>query len=281
MGQRARPIISIGDALTATPGASGSLLALVEIRSGRDSEVFAQEHRRRDMLLWVAGLEYASDIRRRLGVSMRMTANPASSVRDAMAESQITTLILEWPTIGSQRRHGLSDLARQLLPDRTTDVLLVRSNPRIENQAIGPRSILASIRGGPSARVVAATAAALADVFGSVLTLLHIQSPGQHPDRSRREWQSFEQIVDELSRPGTIVTVRRRENPATAILEDAAGHDLIMIGSRLHPLNPSALIGHEMNRVLRHLDAPVVMIRAKHSAGSDVARVAASNGKGG
>ena len=85
MGQRARPIISIGDALTASPGASGSLLALVEIRSGRDSEVFAQERRRRDMLLWVAGLEYASDVRRRLGVSMRMTANPASSVRDACA----------------------------------------------------------------------------------------------------------------------------------------------------------------------------------------------------
>src|SRR5437879_6666641 len=118
MGQMARPAISIGDALASSPGGSGNLLGLVEIRAGRDNEVFAQEQRRRDMLRWISGLEYGGDIRRRLSVTLRMTANAASSIRDAIAETEATTLVLEWPSVASPRRHGLSDLTRQLLPTR-------------------------------------------------------------------------------------------------------------------------------------------------------------------
>lgn len=280
MGQMARPIIGIGDALASPPGASGSLLALVEIRSGRENEVFAQEQRRRDMLTWVAGLEYSGEVRRRLSVSLRMAANVASSVRDAIAESETTSLVLEWPTIASRRRHGLSDLVRQLMPDGTTDVLFVRSHPQAPNKVIAPRSILASIRGGPNARAVAFTAAALADAFGSVLTVLHIQSGSQHPDRSRREWQSFEEIVDELNRPGTIVTVRRRASPAAGILEEAAGHELLMLGSRHDPASHNVIVGRDLHRMLRHLDAAVVMVKAKHANRSAPARVIAANGHG-
>src|SRR5262249_49431025 len=184
MGQMARPIISVGDALASAPGADGRLLALVDIRSGRDNEVFAQERRRRNLLLWVAGLEYSSDIRRRMGVSLRLTANVASSIRDAIAEYETTTLVLAWPTTPSARRHGVADLTRQLVPDGSTDVFFVRSNRRTQNQAVAPRSILATIRGGSGARVVAFAAAALADAYGSVLTLLHVQTGAQHPDRS-------------------------------------------------------------------------------------------------
>jgi nucleotide-binding universal stress UspA family protein len=278
MGQAARPIISLGDALATSPGASGHMLALVDIRSGRDNGVFAQQQRRRDTLLWLAGQEYSNDARHRMGLSLRMTANVASSVRDAVAEYGTTILVLEWPTTSSSRRHGLIDLTRQLLPDDATDLLFVRPNPRAPNQVIAPRSILASIRGGPSARAVAYTAAVLADVFGSVLTLLHVQTPSQHPDRSRREWHSFGEIVDELARPATIVTVRRRDAAAPAILEEAAGHDLVMIGSRLDPVRPNMLIGRDLDRMLRHLDLPVVMMRVKSAMRSDNARLGASNG---
>ena len=281
MGQMARPIMSIGDALASLPGASGNLLALVEIRSGRDNEVFAQDQRRRDMLRWVAGLDYSSEIRRRLSISLRMTANAASSVRDAVAESETTSLVLEWPTLVSPRRHGLSDLTRQLLRDGTTDVLFVRTRPRDQNVAITPRSIVAAIRGGPSARAVAFTAAALADVFGSVLTLLHIQTDAQHPDRSRREWHGFGEIVDELNRPATIVTLRRREDPAAGILEEAAGHDLVMLGSRQDPARPNAIIGHDLYRMLRHLEAPVVMLKAKNAHQSLTTRANAVTGHDG
>jgi nucleotide-binding universal stress UspA family protein len=278
MGQAARPIISLGDALASSPGGSGHVLALVDIRAGRDNEVFAQQQRRRDTLLWLAGQEYSNDVRSRMGLSLRMTANVASSVRDAVAEYGTTVLVLEWPTTASSRRHGVIDLTRQLLPDGTTDLLFVRSNPRVQNQVIAPRSILATIRGGPGARAVAFTAAALADVFGSVLTLLHVQAGTQNPDRSRREWQSFEAIVDELTRPATIVTLRRRDTVAPAILEEAAGHDLVMMGSRLDPARPNMLIGRELDRMMRHLDSPVLLMRVKSSIRSEPARPSSLNG---
>lgn len=278
MGQAARPIISLGDALASSPGGSGRMLALVDIRSGRDNGVFAQQQRRRDTLVWLAGQEYSDDVRHRMGLSLRMTANVASSVRDAVAEYGTTILVLEWPTTTSARRHGLIDLTHQLLADDATDMLFVRPDPRSQNQVIAPRSILASIRGGPSARAVARTAATLADVFGSVLTLLHVQTGSQHPERSRREWESFEEIVDELNRPATIVTVRRRDAAAPAILEEAAGHDLLMIGSRLDPARPSVLIGRELDRVLRHLQLPVVMMRVKSATRSETFGLGAPNG---
>jgi len=276
MGQMARPAISVGDALATSPGGSGHLLALVEIRAGRDNEVFAQEQRRRDMLRWVAGLEYSGDVRRRLSVTLRMTANVASSIRDAVAETEATSLVLEWPTVSSARRHGLSDLTRQLLPDRGTDIVFVRSND--PNRAIAPRSIMASIRGGPSARVVASTAAALADAYGSSLTLVNIQTDLQHPDRSRREWDSFEQIVEEMHRPSTVVRVHRDEKPAAGILEEAAGHDLIIIGSRLSTSNPNVVMGRELLRMVRQLDCPVVMVRPKPLPPSESAHPIAANG---
>ncbi|TMF37085.1 MAG: hypothetical protein E6I27_10950 [Chloroflexi bacterium] len=278
LGQMARPTISVGDALAASPGASGNLLALVEIRAGRDNEVFAQEQRRRDMLHWVAGLEYAGDVRRRMSVTLRMTANAASSIRDAVAETEATSLVLEWPTIASPRRHGLTDLTRQLLPDRGTDIVFVRSNS--PNHAITPRSIMASIRGGPSARVVASTAAALADAYGSALTLLHIQTDSQHPDRSRREWESFEQIVEEMHRPSTMVRLHHHDSPAAGILEEAVGHDLVIIGSRLSASSPNVLVGRELLRMVRQLDCPVVMVRPKHLTPADSAHASAMNGNG-
>ena len=280
MGQMARPAISIGDALATSPGGSGHVLALVEIRAGRDSEVFAQEQRRRDMLRWVAGLEYPGDGRRRLSVTLRMTANLASSIRDVAAENEITSLVLEWPTVTTPRRHGLIDISRQLLPDRGTDIVFVRSNPSAPNKAIAPRKILAAIRGGTSARVVASIASALADAYGSALTLTHIQTDSQHADRSRREWDSFEQIVDELHRPSAMVRVHHHENAAAGILEEAIGQDLVIIGSRLNPSTPEVPIGRELQRIVRQLECPVLLVRPKHLAPIEPARHLAANGRG-
>ena len=262
-GQMARPAISIGDALLTLPGASGSLLALVEVPAGPTRGLVAQDDRWRDMLRWVAGLDYGPDLLRRLKVTLRLTADVASSIRDAIAETRATSLVLEWPTITSPRRHRLSVLTDQLLDDPATDVMFVRSDPKAPSREIAPRSILAPIRGGPSARFVASTAAALADAFASKLTLLHVQTESQHPDRSRREWATFEQIVEQLHRPSTVVRMRHDDSPEAGIAEEVAGHDLLIIGSRQDPLRPKALVGRALMRVVRRLERAVVVVRPK------------------
>src|SRR5260370_42192155 len=97
-------------------------------------------------------------------------------------------MVLEWPTIESARRHGLIDLTRQLLTDHGFDLMFVRANPRTRDLASAPRSILASIRGGLSARPVASTAARPADAYGRSLALLPVQADNRPPERSRRGW---------------------------------------------------------------------------------------------
>lgn len=264
-GQLARPIMSIGDALLAFPGTSGSLLALIEANPNLPVGLETQDERPRDMLRWLAGLDYESKQRRRMKVVLRLSADVASSVRDAVAETRSTNLVLEWPTIRSPRRHRLSAMAVQLAGRLPADVMLVRSDPTAPNREVAPRSILAAIRGGPGARIVAATAAALADVYGCALTLIHVESASQHPDRSRREWETFEEIVEEIRRPSTAVRQRPGDSPADGILEEAAGHDLVIIGSRLDPRQPKVLVGRGLMRMVRRMQCPVVVIRPKQS----------------
>ncbi len=264
-GQMARPIISIGDALLAFPGASGSLLALVEADPTIPGSLATQIERRRDMLRWVAGLDYEGRQRQRMNITLRFTADVVGNIRDVVADTESTTLVLELPTTLSPRRHRLSAIAAQLAVGLPADVLFVRSDPARPDREIAPRSILAPIRGGPSARIVAATAAALADAYAGALTVLHVRSISQHPDRSRREWRNFERIVEDMRRPSTIVRQRHSEDPARCILEEAIGYDLVIMGSWLDPGQPQILIGRGLMRTVRQLQCPVAVVRPRHT----------------
>ncbi len=264
-GQNAPAIISVGDALLATPDASGSVLALVELR-GPGAGVVTQEARRRDLLQWLAGLEYGREVRRRLKITVRVSADVVRSVREAIAETAATRLVVEWPTVTSPRRHRLAVLARGLLAEHTLDTLFVRPAPGQAQAPIAPRSIVAALRGGLGARAVAATAAALADAYGSRLTLLHVQSDGEHPDRSRREVETFEAIAAGLHSPPAALRVRHAESAATAILEEAAQHDLVMIGSRLDATRPDELVSRSLMRKVRNVSGAVIMLRPKQAS---------------
>jgi nucleotide-binding universal stress UspA family protein len=81
-----------------------------------------------------------------------------------------------------------------------------------------------------------------------------------------------------MQRPSTIVRLHQRDDAAAGILEEAAGHDLVIIGSRLNPSNPNALVGRQLLRVVRKLQCPVVMVRPKQVAGPDFVRPIAANG---
>lgn len=264
-GQMARPIVSIGDALLAFPGASGSLLALIEADPTIPGSVVTHVERRRDMLRWIAGLDYERALNRRMNVTMRVAADVVGYLRDVVAETESNTVVLELPTAMSPRRHRLGAIAAQLAVSPPADMLFVRSDSGSPELEIAPRSILVPIRGGPSARIVAATAAAIADAFGSALTLLHVESDSQHPDRSRRERRTFGRIVEEMHRPSTVVNLVRDEAPARCILERSAAHDLVIMGSWLNPEQPRILVGRGLMRAVHRIRCPVIVIRPQRS----------------
>ncbi|HYM65744.1 MAG TPA: universal stress protein [Patescibacteria group bacterium] len=270
----AKPIVSIGDALLAFPGASGSLLALIEADPTISGSVATNMERRHDMLRWIAGLEYSRELPRRMNVTLRVAADVVGYLRDVVAETESTTVVLELPTATSPRRHRLAALASQMAIDPPADLLFVRSHSGSLGREIAPRSILVPIRGGPSARIVIATASAIASAFGSALTLLHVESDFQHPDRSRRERRAFERIVDEMDRPSTAVNLVRGEAPARIILERSAGHDLVIMGSWLNPERPSVLVGRNLMRAVNRMRCPVIVVRSNRAAGGTPPRAA-------
>jgi nucleotide-binding universal stress UspA family protein len=197
-------------------------------------------------------------------VTLRVTADVALSIREAVADTAATSLVLEWPSAASPRRHRLRSLTAQFAVGMASDVLFVRADPLFPRREIAPRSILAPVRGGPGARAVAATAAAMADAYGCALTMLNVQSESQHPDRTRRERRNFGQVVEEMRRPTTIVREVRGESAPDAILEEAANHDLVIMGSWLNPQQPQTLIGRGLTQTVRRLTCPVVVVRPKN-----------------
>jgi nucleotide-binding universal stress UspA family protein len=103
----------------------------------------------------------------------------------------------------------------------------------------------------------------------------------QHPDRSRREWETFDQIVEELHRPSARVRLHRHDNVAEGILEEIAGHDLVIIGARFDSMRPNALIGRQLQRIVRRVEVPVLMIRPTPHSPELASDRTAANGHGG
>src|SRR5260370_34704932 len=75
-----------------------------------------------------------------------------------------------------------------------------------------------------------------------------------------------------------MVRLHRHDNPAGGILEEAAGHDLVIIGSRLSPSSPNVVVGRGLLRMVRRPDCPVVMVRPKHLAQAEPAYPIARKG---
>ena len=92
--------------------------------------------------------------------------------------------------------------------------------------------------------------------------------------------KAVDKVVDELHRPSATVRVHHHENAAAGILEEAIGQDLVIIGSRLNPSTPEVPIGRELQRIVRQLECPVLLVRPKHLAPIQPARHLAANGRG-
>lgn len=76
----------------------------------------------------------------------------------------------------------------------------------------------------------------------------------------------FGQIVEEMRRPTTIVRQLRGTSAAAGILEEAAAHDLVIIGSWLNPEQPQVLVGRGLMWTVRQLHCPAVVIRPRYTA---------------
>jgi glucosyl-3-phosphoglycerate synthase len=258
-------LIEIGEALLRRDGGSGHVLGIVEIPIGKPiAHSLTVARRYRGLLQRMTAMEERRQAG--LGVQVRVAHNLAQGIREAAYENGSDTVLAEWPGLSArQRRNG--SMLDDLIADPPADLLLVRDDPDRRLDELRPSSILAPVRGGPSAALALRTAAALADATEARLTVMHVYDlRHQSPERRRRECERFHDLLQGLHQRNLEVLEVDSRAPSQAILEEAQRHQVTVLGAYAEVARSSLVVGSRLADAVRHLPGTVIMAKSPRAA---------------
>lgn len=281
--QTAGPLLAIGDALARQSRGQGNVLGLVEVPA-HALETVAHEVvvRRRDLLRWIAATDDSPqpDATPGLGILVRVVHEVALGIREAVYETSANLVVVEWPGLTSRRPRLMATVIANLSAAPPADMLLVRPATVDSGFQIRARRVLAPVRGGPNARLAVRVAAALAQAWRAHLTVLHLSDPGTHPDRKAQETQALHEILAGVPGPHPELMERDAEDKGRAILEEAAGADLVVLGAYADRVSNPVLVRSRLAATLRRLTGTIILVRTVESLRSaERAQAAAQNGR--
>jgi hypothetical protein len=264
--QAAGPLIEVGDALAAQPGSEGLVLGLVEVpRGGAGRLTSTVRERQHDLLRWIAASDRpAREPAPRLGVLVRVTHQVALGVREAIYENDSDTVVMEWPGPGSRRPRALGAVLRDLAVDPPANLLLVRPGVAVERAR---HRVLVPVRGGANAALAVRIGAAVAEYWDGALTVLHVASSADHPLRVDHERSLVERVLEDAGQPSATVHERRSDDVGGTILEEAASHGTVILGSVAERRTPS-LVATRLSGMVRALPGTVILVRTVASMGA-------------
>ena len=252
-------LLRIGAALLRRHPGKGSLLGVVEVPHGQPiSRGVTVARRYRRLLNRISGLEERTAVG--FGVEVRIANNVALGIREAVHEVGADLLLLEWP--GVSARPALRSIIANLVSDPPADLILVRPDPLGTPIPAKLASLLVPVRGGPSARLALQVADALAEAEGAPISVMHVYRPGLTAERRRREASHVRELAGELrQRTVTVVEVESHQ-PGAAILAEAQGHRLTVIGAQAEHAHSSHLVSPALARTVRSLPGTVLVVKS-------------------
>lgn len=127
------------------------------------------------------------------------------------------------------------------------------------------KKVLAPVNGRPYSEEAFRYAAAAAAAFQAGLTALFIsEKPVSEPDaRVSALVRSLPEAVRKACRPRIAI---RQGRPDEEIVEEAAGHDLVVLAAHRHGLLRDLLEGTTAERVARYAGAPVIVVPERKGA---------------
>ncbi|MFD4951377.1 universal stress protein [Streptomyces sp. NPDC058451] len=145
-----------------------------------------------------------------------------------------------------------------------------------------PRTVTVGLDGSPESRAAAEWAAREAAMLGLSVRLVHVGEPVPEPlaqapllgAETRRHWT--ERVLREaaeglrLRHPGVEVRAEHLSGrPAEVLTEEAAGAEVLVLGSRALGRVGGFLVGSAGLSVLAHAERPVVLVRAGEQAADE------------
>jgi hypothetical protein len=263
----ATALLEVGDALVAQSGGDGIVLGLVEVPRRRAPDLTpVVVERRRDLLRWIALIDAPGPADgTRLGIEIRVAHDVALGIREAAYENGSNLILAEWPGPTSRRPRLLGQVLDDLSSAPPADLLLVRPEHGSSRLRGSGRHVLVPARGGPNARMAVIAGAAMAELTGGSLSLLHVYHPQVRGRRKQAEREEFERLVEGARSLRPQVIERDSHDEARVILSEASAQSIFVLGAHADAQGSPLLVRSEIARTLRRLPGMVMLVRTAGS----------------
>jgi amino acid transporter/nucleotide-binding universal stress UspA family protein len=194
---------------------------------------------------------------------VRLGRNVADAVQQTALENASNLVVLGWPGHSGTPGLRFGRVIDPLVDNPPTDVLVVRYRSRRPL-----RRILIPVAGGRNSRLavkMAVNMAGLGENGPVKLTLLNIVPEGAGLAGQVRAKQFLDEAALGLPVAGFEQRIVEGRDVVGAILEQAEGHDLIVIGASGEPLFRNLLMGSIPEQVAEKAQVTVVMVKSRSS----------------
>jgi nucleotide-binding universal stress UspA family protein len=194
-----------------------------------------------------------------VGTLVKVSRQTWQGIVDAVREEESDLLLLPWKGTTETPDSLFGTTIDEILKDPPCDMALVKQQPFKQW-----RRILLPVRGGPHAALALRLAVGLAERFDGVVTTLRVVPPGVAPEEVERERESFTSLLAEFPEIRLKQAFKVSESVARAILDEAANHDVVVMGAAATslPAGPH-LFGPIGERVARESEKPFIMVKTK------------------
>jgi nucleotide-binding universal stress UspA family protein len=277
----ARDLVRIGSGVSDRRPTEITALGIVEVPEGVSlSEGATQARTSRRLLQRV--LDFGDEEGVEIRTMVRIGRRAADGVIEAVGEEGTDLVIFGWggpPTAAAAARAEAErgpDSRSAAVFSPTIDAV-VRESPCdiavVKQRGVEQvRSILVPVRGGPHAELAMRLARDLGKRFSAQVNVLHIVPKGIGQRACQREQDALDRFVSEHGGSRRVHGILREATSVrTAIVKEAASHDLVVMGASAQPSNAAPdgrfLFGSVADMVASKAKPTVIVVKTKQKLG--------------
>jgi glucosyl-3-phosphoglycerate synthase len=276
----ARDLVRIGAGVSGGRPTEITALGIVEVPEGVSlSEGATQARTARRLLQRV--LDFGDEEGVEIRTMVRIGRRAADGVIEAVGEEGTDLVIFGWggpPSAAAAARAEADRGGAKAAPvfSPTIDAV-VRESPCdiavVKQRGVEVvRSILVPVRGGPHAELAMRLARDLGRRFGAQVAVLHVVPKGIGARAVQREQEALDRFVTDHGGGRKVRGILRESTSVrTAIIREAAEHDLVVMGASAQPSNAAPdgryLFGTVADAVASKAKPTVIVVKTKQKLG--------------
>jgi nucleotide-binding universal stress UspA family protein len=275
----ARDLVRIGSGVSNGRPTEITALGIVEVPEGVSLSEGAT-HARTARRLLQRVLDFGDEEGVEIRTMVRIGRRAADGVIEAVGEESTDLVIFGWggppSAAAAARAEAERGVAGAPVFSPTIDSV-VRESPCdiavVKQRGVEQvRSILVPVRGGPHAELAMRLARDLGKRFKAQVVVLHVVPKGIGERAFKREEEALDAFAREHGGGRKVKgLLREATSVRTAILQEAALHDLVVMGASAHPSNASPdgrfLFGMVADAVASKAKPTVIVVKTKQKLG--------------